>query len=71
MSMIRIQEYAMGAFRVSKLAKCKKGQTIKARFEAVRVKYIGMLTERGWSEADAAIIVKDAEDMAMLELGAS
>lgn len=71
MSLIRIQEYAMGAFRVSKLAKCKKGQTIKARFEMVRAKYIAMLVERGWAESDAAIAIKDAEDMAMLELAAA
>lgn len=71
MSLIKIQEYAMGAFRVSKMAKCKKGQTIQARFALVRAKYVAMLVARGWSEADAAIVIKDAEEMAMLELAAA
>lgn len=70
MSLIKIQEYAMSDFKVSKLAKCKKGQTVKARFEAIRAKYVALLVNRGWLEADAAVVIKDAEDLAMLEMAA-
>lgn len=69
--MIKIQEYAMVAFKVNKLAKFKKGETLVARFEKVRTEYVKMLVSLGWPESDAQIVIKDAEDMALLELNAA
>jgi hypothetical protein len=68
MSQIKIQDYIKEEIKVNHLAGLKKGQTIAARDERSEKNWVGKLVERGYGEQDAAVIFKDARDMAILEL---
>lgn len=69
MSMIKIQEYAVAAFKVSKVAHVGAGKKMSDRVEATRNYWIKFAMEKkGYSMEDATLIIKDAEDMADLEL---
>lgn len=68
MSLIKIQEFAVIAFKTAKAAKVKKGDTLAARLEKVRTYWVSFMVKRGWNEADAKVCIKDAEDMASLEM---
>jgi SOS response regulatory protein OraA/RecX len=68
MSQIKIQEFIVSEIKVNHLAGLKKGQTIAARDERSKFKWAAFLCERGYSATEAATIVADAHDMAILEL---
>lgn len=69
MSMIKIQEYAMAAFKVAKTAHVDKGQKMVERVINTRKYWIKFAVDKkGYSVADATMIIQDAEDMADLEL---
>jgi len=68
MSQIKIQEFIIQEIKINHVAGLKKGQTIAKRDARSSEKWVRVLTERGYSEQDSAVIFKDAHDMAILEL---
>ncbi|UZS00857.1 hypothetical protein [Pseudomonas phage vB_PsaM_M1] len=71
MSMIKIQEYAMAAFKVAKTAHVDKGDKMSDRVSNTRKYWIKFAVDKkGYTIADASLIIQDAEDMADLELQA-
>ena len=71
MSLIKIQEFAVSAFKVAKTAHVTKGKKMTDRVEATRQYWIKFaMDKKGYSLADATTAIKDAEDMADLEMAA-
>ncbi|UZV40305.1 hypothetical protein [Pseudomonas phage vB-PaeM-YQ78] len=70
MSQIKIQEYIVAEIKVNHCAHLRKGQTIQARDDRSSEKWVAFMVERGYSASEAAILFKDAHDVAMLELAA-
>lgn len=68
MSQQKIQEFIVNEIKVNHLAGLKKGQTIAARDERSKFKWGAFLCERGYTGQEAEAIVKDAYDVAILEL---
>lgn len=71
MSQIKIQGFAIAAFKVAKTAHVPAGKKMTDRVEATRQYWIKFaMDKKGYSLEDATTIIKDAEDMADLEMGA-
>lgn len=68
MSIIKIQEYIVQEIKINRMTCLKKGQTIASRDDSSEEKWTRFMVDRGYSEWDAAVIFKDAHDMAILEL---
>ena len=71
MSQVKIQEFIISEVTVSQLACVKKGNTIKARIERCKAKWVQFMVDRGYTVANAEVVFKDAYDMAILELNAA
>lgn len=71
MSMIKIQEYAVAAFKVAKVAHVDAGKKMSDRVENTRKYWIKFaMDKKGYSLEEATVMIKDAEDMADLEMNA-
>lgn len=71
MSTIKIQEYAMAAFKVAKVAHVDAGKKMSDRVEAARKYWIKFaMDNKDYSLEDAILMIKDAEEMADLEMNA-
>lgn len=71
MSTIQIQEYAVAAFKVAKSAHVPKGKKMADRVEATHRYWVKFAMEKkSYSLDDATQMIKDAEDMADLEMNA-
>lgn len=71
MSLIKIQEYAVSAFKVAKVAHVDAGKKMSDRVENTHKYWIKFaMDKKGYSLEDATVMIKDAEDMADLEMNA-
>lgn len=71
MTTIKIQEYAVAALKVAKVAHVQTGKKMSDRVEATRKYWIKFaMDKKGYSLEDATLMIKDAEDMAELEMNA-
>jgi hypothetical protein len=71
MSTIKIQEYAMAAFKVAKVAHVDAGKKMSVRVDNTRKYWINFaMDKKGYSLEAATVMIKDAEDMADLEMNA-
>jgi len=71
MSLIKIQEYAVAAFKVAKVAHVDAGKKMSDRVEATRKYWIKFaMDKKGYSLESATLMIKDSEDMADLEMNA-
>lgn len=71
MSTIKIQDYAIAAFKVAKVAHVDKGDKMVDRVNKTRNYWVKFaMDKKGYTLDQATIIIKDAEDVADLEINA-
>ena len=70
MTQVATQKMIITEVCVNAMAYLRKGQTIKARQERSKARWVETLVQKGYTQSEAGMIWQDAYDVAMLELKA-